>query len=98
MLLLASMQRVYELMILLRPDFGTEEKAIKDLITKFIGDRKLSELAIMGKKRLAFPVKKQTEAVYAVATVTGAPMDISQLEKQSKMGTDIVRYLLITKD
>ncbi len=98
MLLLASMQRVYELMVVLRPDFGVEEKPIKDLLTKFIGDRDLQKLTILGKKRLAYPIKKQTEGVYAVAIVVGSPLKVVELESQMKLGTDILRYLLIGKE
>ena len=92
------MTRAYELMVVLRPDFGVEEKPIKDLLIKFIGDRQLKEVTVMGKKRLAYPIKKQTEAVYAVASFAGAAMKVAELEKQFKSGTDILRYLLIGKD
>lgn len=98
MILLASMQSVYELMILLRPDFGGEEKPIKELVTKLVAGRTLSDFAIMGKKHLAFPIKKHNEAVYVVATVTGDSIKVVDLEKQMKLGTDIVRYLLTTKE
>jgi small subunit ribosomal protein S6 len=85
-------------MVVLRPDFGVEENPIKDLLTKFIGDRELKTLTVMGKKRLAYPIRKQTEGVFAVATVAGTPMKVVDLEKQLKVGTDILRYLLIGKE
>lgn len=92
------MQRVYELMLVLRPDFGVEEKQARDLIEKLIGDRKIKDLTIMGKKRLAYPIKKQTEGVYVVATFTGKAMDIGAFEKQIKLGTDVLRFLLTVKE
>lgn len=92
------MKRVYELMVVLRPDFGVDEKPIKTLVAKLIGERELKELTVLGKKRLAYPIKKQTEGVYAVATVAGDPLKVVELEKQMKIGTDILRYLLIKKD
>ena len=98
MILLASMDRVYELMIVLRPDYGIEEKPIRDLIGKLIGDRKIKECTVMGKKRLAYPIKKQTEGVYAVAILTGSPMNIGAFEKQIKMGNDVLRFLLTIKE
>ena len=98
MIVLATMQRLYEFMLVLRPDFGVEEKAIKDLVTKLIGDRKLKTLTIMGKKRLAYPIKKQTEGVYVVATFTGGPMVIGAFEKQIKSGTDVLRFLVTVKE
>jgi small subunit ribosomal protein S6 len=92
------MQRVYELMLVLRPDFSTEEKQSRNLVEKLIGDRKIKEFTVMGKKRLAYPIKKQTEGVYAVATFTGDSIDIGAFEKQIKLGTDVLRFLLIGKE
>lgn len=92
------MQRVYELMLVLRPDFGVEEKPIKDLVTKLVGDRKIESLTILGKKRLAYPLKKHEEGVYALAAIAGGPMHVVELEKQMKLGVDVLRYLLIAKE
>jgi small subunit ribosomal protein S6 len=92
------MQRVYELMMVLRPDFGLEEKQARELVAKLIGDRKIKDITIMGKKRLAYPIKKQTEGVYVVATVTGEPMNVGAFEKQTKLGTDVLRFLLTIKE
>ncbi len=92
------MQRVYELMLVLRPDFGVEEKTARDLVEKLIGDKKIKELTVMGKKRLAYPIKKQSEGVYVVAIITGSPMNIGAFEKQIKLGTDVLRFLLTVKE
>jgi len=98
------MTRVYELMLVLRPDFlpaqagGVEEKQVRDLVEKLIADRKIKELTIMGKKRLAYPIKKQTEGVYVVATIAGKAMDICAFEKQITLGTDVLRFLLTVKE
>ena len=98
MIVLATMQRVYELMLVLRPDFGVEEKQARDLAEKLIGDRKIKELTILGKKRLAYPIKKQTEGVYVVVTFTGSAMNVGALEKQIKLGADVLRFLLTVKE
>ena len=98
MLLLASMQRKYELMLVLRPDFGIEEKPIREFVKKVIGDREVVELTIMGKKRLAYTIKKQTEGVYVAVTIAGPALKVVELEKQFKQGTDVLRYLLIAKE
>ena len=92
------MQRVYELMLVLRPDFGIEEKQVRGLVEKLIGDRKIKELTVMGKKRLAYPIKKQTEGVYVVVIIIGAAMDIGAFEKQTKLGADVLRFLITVKD
>ncbi len=91
------MQRVYEVMLVLRPDFGVEEKPARELVQKLIGDREMKEFSMLGKKRLAYPIKKQNDAVYVVATIQGAPLKVATIENQMKMGPDILRYLLIAK-
>jgi len=98
MIVLATMQRVYEVMLVLRPDFGVDEKQTRDLVTKLIGDRKITSLTLMGKKRLAYPIKKQTEGVYVVAFIAGEPMNIGTFEKQTKLGTDVLRFLITVKE
>ncbi len=92
------MMRAYELMVVLRPDFGLEEKAVRDFVQKLIADRKITEFTIMGKKRLAYPIKKQTEGVYVVATITGKAVDIGAFEKQITLGRDVLRFLLTVKE
>jgi small subunit ribosomal protein S6 len=91
------MKRVYELMVVLRPDFGVDEKDVKAALMKLLSGRELKELTVLGKKQLAYPIKKQSEGVYAVAVIEGAPIKVGELEKQLKMGTDILRYLLTVK-
>lgn len=98
MIELASMQRQYELMVILRPDFGVEEKKIRDAVTKLVGETTIKELTVMGKKQLAYPIKKQVEGVYALAILSGKPVAVGDLERQMKLGTDVIRYLLIGKE
>lgn len=98
MIVLSLMTRLYELMLVLRPDFGLEEKPARALVEKLIGDRKIKELTVLGKKRLAYPIKKQTEGVYVVVIITGAAMDIGAFEKQIKLGTDVLRFLITVKE
>ncbi len=99
------MTRVYELMVVIRPDFGPPageasvlEKSARTLVEKLIGDRKIKELTVMGKKRLAYPIKKQTEGVYVVVTFSGDAINIGAFEKQVKLGTDVLRFLLTVKE
>jgi small subunit ribosomal protein S6 len=95
---------LYELLLVLRPDFlpaqagGLEEKTVRDFVQKLIADRKITELTIMGKKRLAYPIKKQTEGVYVVATITGKAVNIGAFEKQITLGTNVLRFLLTVKE
>lgn len=92
------MQRKYELMLVFRPDFGVEEKPIREFVKKLVGDREIKELTVLGKKSLAYTIKKQTEGVYATALIAGAPIKVADVEKQLKQGADVLRFLLIVKE
>ncbi len=92
------MQHVYELMVILRPDFGVEEKAVKEAVMKLLSGHDIQELSILGKKRLAYPIGKHSEGVYAVAKVAGKAIPVVDLEKQMKLTGDVVRYLLTAKE
>ena len=85
-------------MLVLRPDFGVEEKDVRNLLTKLFGDREVTSLNIMGKKTLAYPIAKQTEGVYVLVELSGAPVKTGDLEKTIKLGTDVLRYLLTAKE
>lgn len=84
-------------MVVLRPDFGVEEQKVRELVQKLVGERLIKTMTVMGKKQLAYPIKKHSEGVYAVCEVAGEPMDIGAFEKQAKLGTDVLRFLITVK-
>ncbi|MFZ5845504.1 MAG: 30S ribosomal protein S6 [Patescibacteria group bacterium] len=92
--------RDYELMLVLAPDFDAEKsKSGEELVKKLLGGAKatLSELNVLGKKPLAYPIKKQTEGVYLLAKVTGEQLAVAQLEKQAKLEGKVLRFLLTAR-
>lgn len=92
------MNRVYELMLVLSPDFDSkDEKKVKDLISKLVGvDSSVSQLTMIGKKALAYPIKKFTEGIYVLAKLSGL-IKVEQIEKQVKLNELVLRYLLTAK-
>lgn len=89
----------YELMVVVSASVDlTSDKAQKDLIEKLVGDAgTVTEVASLGKKTLAYPIKKQTEAAYLVATVTGN-VKSAVVDKKSKLMDEILRFLLTVKE
>lgn len=90
--------RTYELMLIVRPDLEmTEKKAeamVKNLLEKVGGE--LASVTVWGKKVLAYPITKATEGTYILATVTGS-IKSADLEKEVRMGSDVLRFLLTSK-
>ncbi len=88
----------YELMVLVSPAVDmTAEKAQTDLVKKLVGDgATVKEVTSLGKKHLAYDIKKQTEATYLVATVEGT-LKTGDIEKKTKLMEEILRFLLTVK-
>ena len=49
---------------------------------------------MMGKKTLAYPIKKKTEGVYYEVTFSAMPEDITKMMRQFRINTDILRTLI----
>ena len=93
--------KVYELMVIVRADFPVDdEKGIRAFLTKLIGGGAITSLSVMGKKHLAYPIKKmgvpgmQKEGIYLLATIESSNIVISAIEKEVSMGNDVLRYLI----
>lgn len=93
--------RTYELMVVVNVEFPEDdEKKQKELVQKLIGDQKISDLSVefWGKRQLAYEMKKQTEAIYLLATFQSEGVKVDILEKQAKLQPQILRYLLTRKE
>lgn len=95
------MTKTYELMVLVRPDFDVSDtKKATELVKKLVGDERaiLKDVTNLGKKQLAYPIQKLTEAVYLVATVHANSLTVGDLQKRAALGGDVVRFLLTVKE
>ena len=82
-------------MVLLRPDFDGEHQ---EIVKKLLGETaKLKEITSLGKKLLAYPIKKQTEAVYLLAQVDAEALILNEIDKRAKLDDVVLRYLLTSK-
>jgi small subunit ribosomal protein S6 len=90
--------RSYEMMLIIRPDIDvTDTKKINTLIMKFLGPNAgfMKDMNVVGKKKLQYPIEKQLEGIYVMAKLSAERIDVSYLDKQMKMMSEIMRYLLI---
>ncbi|MDP8299939.1 MAG: 30S ribosomal protein S6 [Candidatus Tantalella remota] len=69
---------------------------MKEAIGSVIGENsgKIDKENLMGKRTLAYPIKKKTEGVYYEVIFTAAPGSIAQMTKQFRINTDILRTLI----
>jgi len=94
----------YEFMVVFRADFPVDdEKTIRTFLTKLTGGAVVTNISVLGKKHLAYPIKKmgvagmQKEGVYVLATLESERIQVGAIEKEASMGNDVLRYLVTVK-
>jgi len=96
-----SAQRNYELMLVINPTL-TEERLgmVIDGITKFIMELEgiVAESRLLGKRRLAYPIKHQSEGYYVMVHFKAKPAVGPQLEIRLNLLEEILRYLLVNQE
>ncbi len=92
--------RKYELAYLISADVSEEEtKALQSKIIGFVQDEGgvLDNEGAILKRKLAYPIKKQTLAYLGVLFFQVEPEKLANLEKKLKMESLILRFLLLIK-
>lgn len=90
--------RTYEFMFIVRPEVEVTEKKAKDMAEKLLAKvgGTLTSVTVWGKKVLAYPINKATEGTYVLAIVAGS-IKSGDLEKEIRMDSEILRFMLIAK-
>ena len=88
--------RKYAGLFIITPDKKDSIDEVTSQIGSVIGENKgnLQEGNVVGKKTLAYPIKKKNEGVYYEVTFTAAPKDVLGMMKQFRINTDILRTLI----
>ena len=68
------------------------KKAISEIIRENSG--KIEKETVIGKKELAYPIKKKTKGVYYEVVFRALPASISEMTRLFKINTDILRTLI----
>lgn len=91
--------RIYEFMLIVRPEVEVSEKKAEDMVKKLIEKvgGKLASVTVWGKKALAYPIQKATEGTYVLSTVEGEGLRSADIEKEVRMGSEVLRFLLTAK-
>ncbi|MBI3559678.1 30S ribosomal protein S6 [Candidatus Gottesmanbacteria bacterium] len=91
--------RRYELMLIIRPDIEITEKKAEEMVRKLLEKvgGSLASVNVWGKRQLAYPIQKATEGTYLLATVEADNLKSADMEKEVRMGSEILRFLLTAK-
>ena len=89
----------YESVIIINPNI--DEAALKALEEKFTGlineNGKVEEVIDMGKRKLAYEIKKNKEAYYMQINFESKPEAITELERIYWITDEILKFITIKK-
>jgi small subunit ribosomal protein S6 len=95
------MNRTYELMFIVRPDMVEEDldKLISTLETAVSGTGgTVKSVERMGKRRLAYTVRRFHDGVYVLLTVEGGGGLIHELERRLRVTEPVLKFLTVRID
>jgi small subunit ribosomal protein S6 len=95
------MNRTYELMFIVRPDMTEEDQdklisTLESAVTSSAGQVKNVER--MGKRRLAYKVRKFQDGIYILLTVEGSGGLIHELERRLRVSEPVIKFLTVRID
>jgi small subunit ribosomal protein S6 len=95
------MNRTYELMFIVRPDMAEEEQdklisTLESAVTSTGGSVKSVER--LGKRRLAYTVRRFQDGLYILLTVEGSGELIHELERRLRVTEQVIKFLTVRID
>lgn len=86
--------RKYEVMVILDPSL--EERTIEPSLDKYLNViRKdggtVESVDVWGRRRLAYEIKKNAEAIYALVNLTAEPATVKEFDRQLTLNESILR-------
>ena len=90
----------YESIIIVNPN--VDEEGLKALEEKFTGlineNGKVESVENMGKKKLAYEIKKFSEGTYLLFNFESKPSAIAEIERIYRITDEILKHIVVKKD
>lgn len=95
------MNRTYEVMYIIRPDLTEED--LDKLITTMehnveTAGGTLKNTERMGKRRLAYHVRKFNEGFYVLMNIEGAGPVVAEIERRMRVSEPVIKFITVRKD
>ena len=95
------MSRVYEVMFIVRPDLAEED--VDKLIAGFDatvtnGGGAIKSVEKMGKRKLAYTVRKFNDGNYILLTVQAEGGLIAELERRLRVSEQVIKFITVRMD
>ena len=90
----------YESIIII--DQNVDEEGMKALISRFTDlintEGKVSNVKEMGKRKLAYEIKKNKEAFYVIFEFEAKPELIAELERNYRITDEVIKFIVVKQD
>jgi len=95
------MNRTYEIMFIVRPD--VEEADLDKLIEGFTGNittggGEIKNVEKMGRRRLAYTVRKFNDGFYVLLTVIAPGSLIGEIERRLRVSEPVIKFITVRMD
>jgi len=93
--------RAYEVMVILDPSL--EERTIEPALEKYLkvirdGGGSIESVDVWGRRRLAYEIQKNAEAIYTVITLKAEPATVKEFERQLGLNESVLRTKVMRPD
>jgi small subunit ribosomal protein S6 len=94
-------KRVYEVMYIVTPETAEDDvtklnETLQGVIEKEGGS--IVKLENMGRRKLAYEIKRKTEGHYVLFEIEGSGKEIAELERRMRVNDAIIRYITVRVD
>lgn len=94
-------KRTYEIMYIVKPDQAEDDvtklnESLQGVIEKEGGS--ITKLENMGRRKLAYEIKRQTEGYYVLFEIEGSGREIAELERRMRVNDAIMRFITVRVD
>lgn len=93
--------REYEVVFIIHPEL--DDSAFKEIIERVKGwvteaGGQVSNTDVWGKRKLAYPIRKQNEGQYVLMKTKMPPAFCSELERNLKLQEPVMRFLVTSEE
>ena len=86
--------RAYEVMVILDPSL--EERTVEPSLDKYLNvirkdGGEVSKVDVWGRRRLAYEIQKNDEAIYAVIELSAEPDTVKEFDRQLRLNESVLR-------
>ncbi len=89
------------MMVIFTPEL--EDEALKEEITKVEDlikkeEGEVEKVDLWGKRRLAYPIKKKREGIYAVFYFQVGPDKLKEIDRVMKINQKVMRFMIVRRE